>query len=60
MCFGGGADRGDVEGANKSREIDKQIRQEEKKMAREVKLLLLGKHRALETVTSLEAFRDLS
>jgi guanine nucleotide-binding protein subunit alpha, other len=43
MCFGGSADREDVEGANKSREIDKLIRQDEKKMAREVKLLLLGK-----------------
>jgi guanine nucleotide-binding protein subunit alpha len=42
MCFGGSDDREDVEGANKSREIDKLIRQDEKKMAREVKLLLLG------------------
>jgi guanine nucleotide-binding protein subunit alpha, other len=41
MCFGSSADRDDVEGA-KSREIDKLIRQDEKKMAREVKLLLLG------------------
>jgi guanine nucleotide-binding protein subunit alpha, other len=45
MCFGGSADRDDVEGANKSREIDKLIRQDEKKMAREVKLLLLGEYR---------------
>lgn len=45
MCFGGSADRDDVEGANKSREIDKLIRQDEKKMAREVKLLLLGECR---------------
>lgn len=44
MCFGGSADRDDVEGANKSREIDRLIRQDEKKMAREVKLLLLGKY----------------
>jgi guanine nucleotide-binding protein subunit alpha len=44
MCFGGSADRDDVEGANKSREIDKLIRQDEKKMAREVKLLLLGEY----------------
>lgn len=43
MCFGGG-EKEDVEGANKSREIDKIIRQDEKKMAREVKLLLLGEH----------------
>jgi guanine nucleotide-binding protein subunit alpha len=43
MCFGGRADKEDVEGANKSREIDKIIRQDEKKMSREVKLLLLGK-----------------
>jgi guanine nucleotide-binding protein subunit alpha len=42
MCFGGSADKEDVEGANKSREIDKLIRQDEKKMSREVKLLLLG------------------
>ncbi len=45
MCFGGG-EKEDVEGANKSREIDKLIRQDEKKLAREVKLLLLGEHQS--------------
>jgi guanine nucleotide-binding protein subunit alpha len=43
MCFGGGRKSNDDEEAAKSREIDKQIRQDEKKMSREVKLLLLGK-----------------
>ncbi|VUC20234.1 unnamed protein product [Clonostachys rosea] len=40
MCFGSRKD-GDT-GAARSREIDKQIRQDEKRMTREVKLLLLG------------------
>ncbi|KAI5840531.1 guanine nucleotide binding protein, alpha subunit [Morchella snyderi] len=38
MCMGGSADVG----AQKSREIEKLIRQDEKKMSKEVKLLLLG------------------
>jgi guanine nucleotide-binding protein subunit alpha len=40
MCFGG-RDK-DEAGASRSREIDKTIRQDEKKLAKEVKLLLLG------------------
>ncbi|CAG9949696.1 unnamed protein product [Clonostachys rosea f. rosea IK726] len=40
MCFGSRKD-GDT-GVARSREIDKQIRQDEKRMTREVKLLLLG------------------
>lgn len=44
MCFGrGSADKVDQEGAAKSREIEKMIRADEKKAAREVKLLLLGR-----------------
>lgn len=38
MCMGGSADVG----AQKSREIEKLIRQDEKRMSKEVKLLLLG------------------
>lgn len=41
MCMGSsGSDASSL----KSKAIDKQIRSDEKKMAREVKLLLLGKH----------------
>ncbi|KAK6076828.1 g protein alpha subunit [Seiridium cupressi] len=40
MCFG--SRKTDEEGQNRSRELDKIIRQDEKRMAREVKLLLLG------------------
>lgn len=42
MCFGS-KNKEDEEGAAKNREIEKQIRQDEKKQSREVKLLLLGK-----------------
>jgi guanine nucleotide-binding protein subunit alpha len=41
MCFGS-REKDDV-GAARSRELDKAIRQDEKRMAKEVKLLLLGK-----------------
>jgi guanine nucleotide-binding protein subunit alpha, other len=40
MCFGS-RDKGDV-GVARSRDIDKQLRLDEKKMSKEVKLLLLG------------------
>jgi guanine nucleotide-binding protein subunit alpha len=40
MCFGS-REKGDG-GVARSRDIDKQIRQDEKKMTKEVKLLLLG------------------
>lgn len=40
MCFGS-REKGDG-GMARSRDIDKQLRQDEKKMAKEVKLLLLG------------------
>lgn len=40
MCFGGRNKNED--GEARSRELDKVIRQEEKRMAKEVKLLLLG------------------
>ena len=42
MCFGGGNDD-DQEASQKNRDIEKMIRADEKKAAREVKLLLLGK-----------------
>jgi hypothetical protein len=41
MCFGS-REKGDGGGIARSRDIDKQIRQDEKKMSKEVKLLLLG------------------
>ncbi|KAL2268705.1 hypothetical protein VTJ83DRAFT_3551 [Remersonia thermophila] len=41
MCFGR-REKDDEAGAARSRELDKQIRSDEKKMAKEVKLLLLG------------------
>lgn len=40
MCFGGR--NKDDRGASRSRELDRVIRQDEKRMAKEVKLLLLG------------------
>ncbi len=43
MCFAGGNDDGDQEAQQKNKDIDKMIRADEKKAAREVKLLLLGK-----------------
>jgi len=45
MCMGNGED----EDAKRSREIEKLIRQDEKKMAKEVKLLLLGESRSTST-----------
>jgi hypothetical protein len=44
MCFGG-REKGDDTGAARSRELDKMIRADEKRMSKEVKLLLLGAHR---------------
>jgi len=41
MCFGT-RDKEDAAGAARSRELDKVIRADEKRMAKEVKLLLLG------------------
>jgi hypothetical protein len=41
MCFGS-RDKGDESGVARSRELDKVIRADEKRMAKEVKLLLLG------------------
>jgi len=43
MCFGGGPDKDEEAAALKNREIEKAIRADEKKAAKEVKLLLLGK-----------------
>jgi guanine nucleotide-binding protein subunit alpha len=41
MCFGGDKS-GDDPDAKKSKEIEKQLREDQKKMAKEVKMLLLG------------------
>ncbi|KAK7423143.1 G-Protein alpha subunit [Neonectria punicea] len=41
MCFGGRNKDGD-KGTNRSRELDRQIRADEKRLSKEVKLLLLG------------------
>ena len=40
MCFG--SKKEDDPDAQKNREIDKQLREDQKRMAKEVKLLLLG------------------
>ena len=42
MCFGGDK-AGDDPDAKKSKEIEKQLREDQKKMAKEGKMLLLGK-----------------
>ena len=42
MCFGS-RDKGD-RGLARSRDIDKQLRQDEKRLSKEVKLLLLGRN----------------
>lgn len=42
MCFGS-RDK-DADDAARSRDIDKQIRQDEKRLSKEVKLLLLGEY----------------
>jgi guanine nucleotide-binding protein subunit alpha len=44
MCFGGSSK--DDAGAQKSKEIERQLKDDQKKLAREVKLLLLGECRA--------------
>ena len=41
MCFGGDKN-GDDPDAKKSKEIEKQLREDQKKMSKEVKMLLLG------------------
>jgi len=41
MCFGG-SNKEDPD-AKKSREIEKQLREDQKRMSKEVKMLLLGK-----------------
>lgn len=41
MCFGGRGKEDEAE-ASRSRELDKQIRADEKRLSKEVKLLLLG------------------
>jgi guanine nucleotide-binding protein subunit alpha len=41
MCFGG-REKNDETGVARSRELDKIIRADEKRMSKEVKLLLLG------------------
>jgi guanine nucleotide-binding protein subunit alpha len=43
MCFGG-REKTDEVGVARSRELDKVIRADEKRLAKEVKLLLLGMH----------------
>jgi hypothetical protein len=55
MCFGR-RDKDDG-GASRSRELDKIIRQDEKRLAKEVKLLLLGR---FNMPNSRAATRDIS
>lgn len=54
MCFGGGR-KEDQEAVLKNREIEKQIRQDEKKASREVKLLLLGEPARLTSLQHLKS-----
>jgi len=54
MCFGA-REKIDEAGAARSRELDKAIRADEKRMAKEVKLLLLGTNRACSAATRLLA-----
>lgn len=42
MCFGGRGKSDDADGVARSRELDKAIRADEKRLSKEVKLLLLG------------------
>lgn len=44
MCFGGRGKGDDPDGIARSRELDKIIRADEKRLSKEVKLLLLGMH----------------
>lgn len=48
MCFGNGQ-KGDDPDSKKSREIEKQLREDQKRLAKEVKLLLLGTSPSLQT-----------
>lgn len=43
MCFGGNGKHKDDPDVKRSREIEKQLREDEKRMAKEVKILLLGR-----------------
>jgi guanine nucleotide-binding protein subunit alpha len=55
MCFGGGSSGAvDQEAVVKNREIEKTIKADQKRAAREVKLLLLGEHSQL-PVPSLQS-----
>ena len=56
MCFGSRKGDGD---AARSRELDRMIRQDEKRMAKEVKLLLLGKHDPLLYICLLQLLSQL-
>lgn len=42
MCFGSKDQVGDDEGARKNAEIDKMLREDKKRVQREIKILLLG------------------
>jgi len=54
MCFGsGGGEDVDQEAALKNREIEKLIRADQKRAAREVKLLLLGELNHIHSVCKL-------
>ena len=55
MCFGGDKN-GDHPDVKKSKEIEKQLREDQKKMSKEVKMLLLGKTRSLRSGDSSMAY----
>ena len=53
MCFGN-AEKDDPD-AKRSRDIEKQLREDQKRMAKEVKLLLLGTHSSMRKARRSEA-----
>jgi hypothetical protein len=54
MCFGSGDEDDFQAGAARNREIEKMIRVDEKKMAKEVKLLLLGQSGRMDSLDAAD------
>lgn len=58
MCMGGGKASSDADLA-KSREIEKELRQDAKRLLKEVKLLLLGEFSSMSTPILINAFHAI-
>lgn len=56
MCFGSSSK--DDPDAKKSKEIEKQLREDQKRLAKEVKLLLLGKHTRIHAHTHPHSHKE--